>query len=150
MINFCRYWFTKRQIEPNNISFAIYLGVWILISCCFVWWVIWKSCFDCNWNLFDDIWRVIVSQQIATQNLLGKSYEDTPPKSCNIKMQSLFKWKVGNGYRQGKSLLNKRSELVSKHLYFNKLLLMNSGDNITWWQAKNVPFCCPRSLLVKL
>ena len=46
---------------------------------------------------------------------------------CNLCLNE----KLEIATHQGKNLLNKRSELVSKCRHFNKLLLMNFEDNIT-------------------
>ena len=83
----------------------------------------------------------ILSQQIITQKCLENRTKMRPLKSCNIKMQPLIKWKVGNSYTYGKKLLNKRSELASKYMHLSEILLMNLEHSITWWLTTDVSFC---------
>ena len=70
-------------------------------------------------------------------------------RRCTPVNRAILRWNLclnemlETATHQGKRLLNKRSELVSKCRHFNKLLLMNCEDNITWWQATDVLFCCP-------
>ena len=74
----------------------------------------------------------------------------TPVNCAILRWNLCLKENSELAINQGINLLNKRSQLVSTCRYFNKLLLMNFEDNITWWQSTNVPFYCHRNPLVKL
>ena len=67
----------------------------------------------------------------------------TPVNLAVLKWNLCLNEKLETATHQRKNLRNKRLEFVSKCRNFNKLLLMILEDNITRWQATDVPLCCP-------
>ena len=75
---------------------------------------------------------VIVDMAFEKDKIAWKIVGRCTPVNCGILRCNLcLNERLEIATHQGKNLLNKRSELVSKFRHFNRLLLMNFEDNIT-------------------